>query len=136
MAKKVLLQDWNKNEILPITRGELILDSSGKKAFHSNEFLATTSQPGLMSAEDKNKLDNFADSIVTYDLVSATTDGLAPKIGTEAAATIATHADEWVLTSTKGAIPTWRKLPINAFENDTYALSGALNNNDYTSPLL
>ena len=135
MAKKVLLQDWNKNEILPITRGELILDSSGKKAFHSNEFLATTSQPGLMSAEDKNKLDNFADSIVTYDLVSATTDGLAPKIGTEAAATIATHADEWVLTSTKGAIPTWRKLPINAFENDTYALSGALNNNDYTVTL-
>lgn len=50
-------------------------------------------------------------------LVSASASGLAPKIGTEAAATIATQADEWVLTSTKGALPTWRKLPSNAFSN-------------------
>lgn len=41
MAKKVFLQDENKVEILPITRGELVLDSSGKMALHSNEFLAT-----------------------------------------------------------------------------------------------
>ena len=59
MAKKVLLQDQNNVEILPITRGELILDSSGKQAFHSNEFLATTSQPGLLSAEDKFKIDTI-----------------------------------------------------------------------------
>ena len=50
-------------------------------------------------------------------LVSASASGLAPKIGTEAAATIATQADEWVLTSTKGELPTWRKLPSNAFSN-------------------
>jgi hypothetical protein len=30
MAKKVFLKDSNSNEILPITRGELVLDSSGK----------------------------------------------------------------------------------------------------------
>ena len=59
MAKKVLLKDENSVEILPITRGELILDSSGKQALHSDEFLATTSQPGLMSAADKSKIENM-----------------------------------------------------------------------------
>lgn len=51
MAKTVILKslDENKREvhILPVTRGELVLDSSGKQAFHSDEFLATESQPGL-----------------------------------------------------------------------------------------
>lgn len=51
MAKTVILKslDENKREvhILPVTRGELVLDSSGNQAFHSNEFLATESQPGL-----------------------------------------------------------------------------------------
>lgn len=51
MAKTVILKslDENKSEvhILPVTRGELILDSSGNQAFHSGEFLATESQPGL-----------------------------------------------------------------------------------------
>ena len=59
MAKKVLLKDENSVEILPITRGELILDSSGKQALHSDEFLATTSQPGLLSAADKIKIENM-----------------------------------------------------------------------------
>ena len=62
MAKKVLLKDENSVEILPITRGELILDSSGKQALHSDEFLATTSQPGLMSKEDKSKIDTLSNS--------------------------------------------------------------------------
>ena len=117
MAKKVILKDQNNIEILPISRGELILDSSGKQAFHSNEFLATDSQPGLMSKEDKAKLDKLNENGATIDLVSATADGLAPKIGTVAASTVTTQADEWVLTSTKGATPTWRKLPTNAFLN-------------------
>jgi hypothetical protein len=43
MAKKVILKDNENVEILPITRGELVLDSSGKEALHSNEFLATQS---------------------------------------------------------------------------------------------
>lgn len=41
MAKKVLLKDNENVAILPITRGELILDSSGNQAFRSTEFLAT-----------------------------------------------------------------------------------------------
>ena len=58
MAKKVILKDDNI-EIMPITRGELVLDSSGQQAFHSSQFLATQSQPGLMSGEDKTKLDSL-----------------------------------------------------------------------------
>lgn len=61
MAKKVILKDDNI-EIMPITRGELVLDSSGQQAFHSSQFLATDSQPGLMSKEDKYKLDHLEDS--------------------------------------------------------------------------
>ena len=72
-------------------------------------------------------------------LVSASYSGLVPKIGETAAATITTPADEWVLTSTKGAQPTWRKLPSNAFLNDTsnttYTLSGALSGNTFVSTL-
>jgi hypothetical protein len=60
MATKVLLRDKNENIILPITRGELVLDSSGKVALHSTEFLATGEKPGLMSSSDKAKLDSVA----------------------------------------------------------------------------
>lgn len=59
MAKKTLLLDKNNNAVLPITRGELVLDSSGNPALRSNEFLATASQPGLMSAEDKYQIANM-----------------------------------------------------------------------------
>lgn len=41
MAKKALLRDQSNIELMPITRGELVLDSSGQVALHSNEFLAT-----------------------------------------------------------------------------------------------
>lgn len=54
---------------------------------------------------------------VGFTVVSSTAAGLAPKIGTEAASTISVQSDEWVLTSTKGATPTWRKFPTNAFLN-------------------
>lgn len=75
----------------------------------------------------------------TYSVVSSTANGLAPAIGTTCSTTIATQADEWVLTSTKGGTPTWRKLPVNAFKNDntntTYTLSGGLSGNNYTVTL-
>lgn len=75
----------------------------------------------------------------TYSVVSSTANGLAPAIGTTCSTTIATQADEWVLTSTKGGTPTWRKLPTNAFKNDntntTYTLSGGLSGNNYTVTL-
>lgn len=41
MAKKVLLKNKDDVELIPITRGELVLDASGKQALHSREFLAT-----------------------------------------------------------------------------------------------
>lgn len=46
--------------MLPITRGELVLDSSGNMALHSQEFLATTERHGLISMSDKAKLDSMA----------------------------------------------------------------------------
>lgn len=58
MAKKILLKDSNGIELLPITRAELILDSSGKQAFRSASLIATEDQPGLMSPDDKKLLRN------------------------------------------------------------------------------
>lgn len=49
MAKKVILRDTHNIEVLPITRGELVLDSEGQIALRSTQFLATDSQPGLTS---------------------------------------------------------------------------------------
>ena len=74
MAKKVILKDQDNIEIMPITRGELITDSSGNQAFHSNQFLATQSQPGLMSTEDKTKLDNLEDADTKVSQVNTTAD--------------------------------------------------------------
>lgn len=62
MAKKVLLKDSDNIELIPITRGELVLDSSGNQAFHSNEFLASDSQPGLMRYVNITK-----ESLITQD---------------------------------------------------------------------
>lgn len=56
----------------------------------------------------------------TYDVVSKTDAGLAPKGGDSASSQIANVDDEWVLTVTNGANPSWRKLPANAFKNQTY----------------
>ena len=49
MAKKVILRDDHNIEVMPITRGELVLDSEGQIALRSTQFLATDSQPGLTS---------------------------------------------------------------------------------------
>lgn len=79
MAKKILLKDSDSIELLPITRGELILDASGNQAFHSTEFLATASQPGLLSAEDKNKLNTIQAKDPSFNptSISLTKDWLA-----------------------------------------------------------
>lgn len=75
---KGFIKDYQNNILLPITRGELILDSKGYKAFESDDFLATTTHAGLMSAAEKamlngssgqglsdiyNKLSNINDSL-------------------------------------------------------------------------
>ena len=80
MAKKVILKDQNNVEILPITRGELVLDSSGKEAFHSNKFLATVSQPGLMSHTDKEKLDTLEKGVIDSALSVNSTNAVQNKV--------------------------------------------------------
>lgn len=42
--------------ILPITRGELVLDASGEPALHSQEFAATDSVPGLLTPTEKTRI--------------------------------------------------------------------------------
>ena len=74
MAKKVLLKNSDGTTVMPITRGELIVDSSGNQALHSSQFLATDSQPGLMSKEDKIHLEYLKNSLeYTPTSVSLTT---------------------------------------------------------------
>lgn len=53
---KGFIKDLHGNKILPITRAELLLDSEGKMALFSKQFLASADHPGLMSAEDYKKL--------------------------------------------------------------------------------
>ena len=72
-------------------------------------------------------------------IVSNTESGIVPKIDNSNNSSITDQAEEWVLTSDKGATPTWKRLPVNAFlnENDdtTYTLSGSLDNNNYNITL-
>ena len=39
--------------ILPYTRGELVSDSKGEEAFHSQEFVASETRPGLFTPKEK-----------------------------------------------------------------------------------
>lgn len=58
MAKKGFLKTGDES-FLPITRGELVVDSSGDPAFFSDDFIASSNRPGLMSIADKKKLDSI-----------------------------------------------------------------------------
>lgn len=60
---KGFIKDWNGNRLLPITRGELVLDSKGFMALVSAEFLAGTHTdadgnklPGLITAAERAML--------------------------------------------------------------------------------
>lgn len=53
---KGFITDQNGNNLLPITRAELVLDSKGQVALHSDEFLAGNGLPGLMTAAEKAML--------------------------------------------------------------------------------
>lgn len=55
-TNKGFITDQNGNKLLPITRAELILDSKGYVALHSDEFLAGNGLPGLMTAAEKEML--------------------------------------------------------------------------------
>lgn len=106
MAKTVILKslDENKSEvyILPITRGELVLDSSGNQAFHSNEFLATESQPGLTPINyvevSTSNISNTANESVKVIQVKSSSDKVYPV--TSADAVLVKRKDEVVTLST------------------------------------
>ena len=58
-TNKGFIKDWFGNYVLPITRGELVLDSQGQIALRSSEFLADLNSdglPGLMTAAEKRML--------------------------------------------------------------------------------
>lgn len=61
MANKGFITDWQGNKMLPITRGELVLDQYGIIALNSNEFLAggkdgKNGLPGLITAAERAML--------------------------------------------------------------------------------
>lgn len=50
---KGFIHDWAGKTLLPITRGELVLDSDGKIALQSDQFLAKDNHPGLVTATER-----------------------------------------------------------------------------------
>ena len=59
----------------------------------------------------------------SHPVVSSSAAGFAPQMPTTNSTTISSQANEWVLTTTSGGTPSWRKLPSNAFKNDTYTVN-------------
>lgn len=88
MAKKVLLKDQDNVEVLPITRGELVLDSSGNQAFHSNNFLATDSRPGLTEINyeevSESNISNTPNEAVKVIQVKSSSDKVYPVTSADA----------------------------------------------------
>jgi hypothetical protein len=94
MSSKVILQN-NNGSIMPITRGELVLDSSGNQALRSGQFAASydgqkgedgkvSGLYGLMSPTDKYKIYNHTHGLLHHDFTVTVTDGddpLAEKLG-------------------------------------------------------
>ena len=50
---KGFIHDWAGRTLLPITRGELVLDSDGKIALQSEQFLAKDGHPGLITSSER-----------------------------------------------------------------------------------
>lgn len=75
----------------------------------SNITLSTSNGDITIDAQDTRYMD-----------VSTAASGLAPIIPSASTTvnTIGAQVSEWVLTSDGGSIPTWKKLPVNAFLND------------------
>lgn len=62
MANKGFIKDWLGNQILPITRGELVLDVDGNIALNSTYFLAGDGHPGLVTAAERALLSDSSGS--------------------------------------------------------------------------
>ena len=50
---KGFINDWAGRTLLPITRGELVLDSNGIIALQSDQFLAKDGHPGLVTSAER-----------------------------------------------------------------------------------
>ena len=59
----------------------------------------------------------------SHPVVSSSAAGFAPQLPTTNSTTISSQANEWVLTTTSGGTPSWRKLPSNAFNDHTYTVN-------------
>lgn len=59
---KGFIKDWTGNTILPITRGELVLDSDGNVALNSEKFLADDGHAGLVTAAERALLSGLGGS--------------------------------------------------------------------------
>lgn len=65
---KGFIKDLHGNKILPITRAELVLDSLGKMALFSEQFLAKDGHPGLITAAEREILSGGGSGISVGDL--------------------------------------------------------------------
>lgn len=65
---KGFIKDLQGNKILPITRAELVLDSLGKVALFSEQFLAKDGHPGLITAAEREILSGGGNGISVGDL--------------------------------------------------------------------
>ena len=118
MAKKVILKDENLIEVMPITRAELVLDSAGNQALHSHEFLATDTQPGLMSPDDKQKLETVTGNTVDTELSNTSTNPVQNKVLTQIINSI---RDEYV----KSAVISGNKITITDQSDNTIEFSNS-----------
>ena len=53
MATRKAFIKEGEDIILPYTRGQLVSDSQGEEAFHSYEFVASETRPGLFTPKEK-----------------------------------------------------------------------------------
>lgn len=56
---KGFINDWAGRTLLPITRGELVLDSNGIIALQSDQFLAKDGHPGLVTSAERTLIANL-----------------------------------------------------------------------------
>lgn len=78
-TNKGFIKDWMGNYILPITRGELVLDKDGNIALNSEQFLAADGHPGLVTAAERAILNGSSGGSITdvYNKLGYINNGLS-----------------------------------------------------------
>lgn len=78
-TNKGFIKDWMGNYILPITRGELVVDKDGNIALNSEQFLATNGHPGLVTAAERAILNGSSGGSITdvYNKLGYINNGLS-----------------------------------------------------------